>query len=127
MAKQSNCVSCAGTGEIPSERGPLDCPDCGGTGCLPSRATLVDWRSRDIERATAAGKDLSAEDARWMLSELRNMRTALTEIIALAHDVQDSDEIALRIRVTANRALGIYDVVESGAAVSRASGEPTRA
>jgi hypothetical protein len=117
MANKSNCMSCAGTGEMPSEHGPLDCPDCGGTGGLPSRATLVDWRSRDIERATAKGNGLSAEDARWLLSELRNARTALTEIIALAHDVQDSDEIALRIRVTANRALGIYDLVENSAAI----------
>jgi hypothetical protein len=122
MANKSNCMSCGGTGELPSEHGPLDCPDCGGTGCLPSRATLVDWRTHDIERASAAGSDLTAVDTRWLLSELRNARTALTEIIALAHDIQDSDEIALRIRVTANRALGIYDIVERGAAAHERQG-----
>jgi hypothetical protein len=35
---------------------------------------------------------------------------ALTEIIALAHDAQDPDHIANKIRFTANRALGIYAI-----------------
>jgi hypothetical protein len=44
-----------------------------------------------------------------MLTELRQARAALTEIIALAHDVDDSDAIAQRIRFVANRALGLYE------------------
>jgi hypothetical protein len=108
MAIQSTCATCAGTGEFPTDRGPVDCPDCGGGGQLPLRATLVDWRARDIERAVGAGKELRADDAHWLLSELRAARTALTEIIALAHDIQDQEAIALRIRFSANRALGLY-------------------
>jgi hypothetical protein len=117
MATPPICATCAGSGEFPTDRGLIDCPDCGGTGELPSRATLVDWRARDIERAIVAGRELRAEDARWLLSELRTARTALTEIIALAHDIQDSDAIALRIRFAANGALGLY---QTGAVEPRA-------
>jgi hypothetical protein len=110
MVTAPTCVTCAGSGEFPTERGPVDCPDCGGTGELPSRATLVDWRARDIDRAVTSGRELRAEDARWLVSELRAARGALTEIIALAHDVNDPDAIGSRIRFVANRALGLYQI-----------------
>lgn len=106
---ETKCVSCNGTGEMVREQGPGDCPDCGGTGRLPSRGTLVDWRARDIDRAATQGKPLSCEDARWLVSELRNARSALTQIIALAHDIDDGDAIAVRIRFAANKALGLYE------------------
>jgi hypothetical protein len=95
------------------EQGPTDCPDCGGTGRLPSRATLVDWRARDIDGAAAKGRALSAEDARWLVSELRTARSALTQIIALAHDIEDSEAIAVRIRFAANKALGLYETAQT--------------
>lgn len=104
------CVSCWGTGEHPGDFGSVDCPDCGGSGLLPSRAVLVDWRSRDIERAHAQDDSALSADLRWLIAELRAARGALGEIIALAHDVDDSDRIAQRIRFLANRALGTYDV-----------------
>lgn len=104
------CRSCQGAGEAPTDYGVIDCPDCGGAGLLPTRAVLVDWRSRDIERAVAGGNGAQPQDVRWLLAELRSARTALTEIIALAHDADDPDLIALKIRFTANGALGIYDV-----------------
>jgi hypothetical protein len=110
---ETKCVSCAGTGEMVREQGPGDCPDCGGTGRLPSRGTLVDWRARDIDRAAASGRELSAEDARWLVSELRTARGALTQIIALAHDIDDSDAIAVRIRFAANKALGLYETAKT--------------
>ena len=106
---ETRCVSCNGTGEMVREQGPGDCPDCGGTGRLPSRSTLVDWRARDIDRAANEGKVLSTEDARWLVTELRNARSALTQIIALAHDIEDGDAIAVRIRFAANKALGLYE------------------
>jgi hypothetical protein len=81
---------------------------------------LVDWRARDIDRAATEGKALSTEDARWLISELRNARSALTQIIALAHDIDDSDAIAVRIRFAANKALGLYEV-------AKMSGFPARA
>jgi len=110
QSRAPSCSSCGGVGEVPTDFGPQDCPDCGGAGFLPSRAVLVEWRARDIERALSAGVDAAAVDVRWLLAELRAARHALTDIIALAHDIQDADSIAGRIRFTANRALGLYDV-----------------
>lgn len=105
---------------MPTEFGPADCPDCGGAGFLPSAAVLVDWRARDIERALSGGAQPDAADVRWLLAQVRLARTALTEIVALAHDVQDTDAIALRIRVTAHRALGMHEPDQSrGVRVSR--------
>jgi len=109
------CMTCYGTGEAGSGAGPTDCPDCGGSGVLPSRGVLVEWRARDVERAHATGDDETAVHVRWLLAELRNARRALNEIIALAHDVEDRDRIAQRIRFVANWALGTYEIVdESG-------------
>jgi hypothetical protein len=71
---------------------------------------LVEWRARDIERALGAGRPAQSKDVSWLIAELRAARNALTEIIALAHDAQDPDHIANKIRFTANRALGIYAV-----------------
>jgi hypothetical protein len=104
------CMTCYGTGEAPTNVGPADCPDCGGSGILPSRGVLVEWRARDVERAHARGDDESAVHVRWLLAELRSARRALNEIIALAHDVDDQDRIAQRIRFVANRALGTYEI-----------------
>ena len=105
------CMTCWGTGEAASSTGPCDCPDCGGSGVLPSRGVLVEWRARDVERALAKGDDEAAAHVRWLLAELRNARAALNEIIALAHDVDDQDRIAQRIRFVANRALGTYEIM----------------
>jgi hypothetical protein len=105
---QSSCDACSGSGELPTDYGVLDCPECGGSGFLPSRDVLVDWRSRDIERAIGAGITPTAGDVRWLLAELRNARAALTNVVALSHDAEDAEGISQRIRVTAQRALG-YD------------------
>jgi hypothetical protein len=101
-------------GEAATDFGPVDCPDCGGAGFLPSKSVLLDWRARDIERALARGGQVDASDVRFLLAELRAARTALMEIIALAHDAEDPDAIAQRIRFTANGALGLYDVASAG-------------
>lgn len=106
---QSSCEACLGTGEVPTDYGAVDCPECGGAGYLPSRAVLVDWRARDIERAVAAGITPTAADVRFLLAELRAARAALTSVVALAHDAKDDDSIASRIRLTANRALGMHE------------------
>jgi hypothetical protein len=120
MSNISNCATCHGTGEMPTEFGPADCPDCGGAGFLPSAAVLVDWRARDIERALSSSTPPDAADVRWLLAQVRVARTALTEIVALAHDVQDPDSIAVRIRITAHRALGMHEPEQSrGVRVSR--------
>lgn len=102
----------------------MDCPDCGGSGVLPHPSVLVEWRVRDIERASGAGSDDAASDIRWLIAELRRARTALTEIATLAEDLGDS-EIARQLRVTAGQALELFEVrpVSSAAPSPRA---PTR-
>lgn len=116
------CNSCLGSGETPTDYGLVDCPDCGGSGVLPPRSVLVEWRARDIERALAKGSAVTPEHARWLLAELRSARRALTEIIALAHDAEAPDAIGQKIRFTANRALGLYDVVPASAISSATEG-----
>jgi hypothetical protein len=120
MSLPQKCERCLGSGDWPTDFGVVDCPECGGSGILPSRNVLVDWRSRDIERAVASGRGASPEDVKWLLAELRSARAALTEIIALAHDAEDADGIGVRIRFAANRALGLYETREVPAASSTA-------
>jgi hypothetical protein len=108
MSQMPSCQTCLGSGESATDFGAVDCADCGGAGFLPSRNVLVDWRARDIEQALARGRSAEAPDVHFLLSELRSARKALTEIVALAHDAQDPDLIAQRIRFAANRALGLY-------------------
>jgi hypothetical protein len=70
----------------------------------------VDWRARDIERALICGAPVEGEHVRWLIAELRRARDALTQVIALAHDAQEQDEFALRVRFAANQALGLYEM-----------------
>lgn len=109
-AARRRCQSCSGSGEIGTESGLLDCPDCGGTGDLPHPSVLVEWRVRDIERARAAGSHEAANDIRWLIAELRRARAALTEIASLAEEAGDS-ETARRLRLTAGRALDLFERV----------------
>jgi hypothetical protein len=106
---ERQCNSCAGTGEVGTEVGVVDCPDCGGSGALPHPNVLVEWRTRDIEKARASGTDAAASDFRWLIAELRRARTALTEIAALAEDAGPSDMVQ-RIRVTAGQALALFEL-----------------
>lgn len=94
---------------MPTDYGPTDCPDCGGAGFLPSTAVLTEWRASDIERALARQVTPQAADVQWLLAQVREYRKALNEIVALAHDVHDEDAISMRIRITAGRALGLYE------------------
>lgn len=100
-----SCHSCGGSGEVATDFGPSDCPDCGGVGYLPEKRALVEWRTRDIERALGAGIRPVDSDIRWLISELRTARRALGEVVALAHDAADDDGIALKIRLVAGRVL----------------------
>ena len=116
------CQSCSGTGELGTDAGVVDCPDCGGAGLLPHPHTLVEWRIRDIERAQAAGREVVAGDVRWLVSELRRARAALTEIAALSSDAAPGEgaesaaadssraDVHARIQMAAVRALELYAI-----------------
>lgn len=74
---------------------------------MPEKRALVEWRLRDIERAIGSGLKPAPVDIHWMISELRASRKALTEVVALAHDAEDPDGIAMKIRLVAGRTLGL--------------------
>lgn len=114
VSNRPRCDSCGSSGEVPTDFGPADCPDCGGAGYLPPRSTLVEWRLRDLERAISDAAVPASGDVKWLVDELRLARDALTEVLALAHDVDDADGISTRIRFTANRALGLYEPGDPG-------------
>jgi hypothetical protein len=111
-AGPEQCRSCHGTGDVGSENGMATCPDCGGAGYLPSPHVLVEWRARDIERAHAGTGGSTGGDVRWLLAELRRSRDALTEISALAQELEESP-ISARIRYAANHALRLYEVIRA--------------
>jgi hypothetical protein len=110
MKDPRQCSSCKGIGTLPTDYGPVDCPDCGGAGSLPPLDVHIEWRARDIEKGLAHGRMPDSADVKWLLAELRAAREALMSIVALAHDVEDDNAIAVRIRFTANRALGVAPV-----------------
>ncbi len=109
------CGSCHGTGELGSEFGLASCPDCGGAGYLPSPHVRVEWRARDIERAHAGEPTPVGRDVRFLLAELRRARDALTEITALAQELEGENPILERLRFTASQALRLYPLVEGPA------------
>jgi hypothetical protein len=76
---------------------------------LPHPSVLVEWRARDIERARGVGNDAVASDVRWLVSELRRARTALTEIAAVAADMDDGEAVR-QVRFTAARALELFEI-----------------
>jgi hypothetical protein len=117
------CETCNGSGEYPTESGPIDCPDCGGAGNLPAKKSMIESRVNDIDRAYAGARNSVATDVRWLTTELRNARTALNEIVALAHDISDDNAIALRIRFIANRALGLYPLQSTSSVAETGQGQ----
>ncbi len=106
----SACASCGGTGEMGTGSGVVDCPDCGGSGQLPNQSVLVEWRVRDIERVQGEKPGAVGSDVRFLVTELRRARKALTEVVALSQEPM-SPEIAKQIRLTAGEALSIYEVI----------------
>ncbi len=108
-SRHPSCTSCLGSGEIATDYGAVDCPDCGGAGFLPTRHVLVDWRARDIERSLPKRERQDAADLAWALAEMQRARAALIEVVALAHDIEGNEPIGSRIRLVANRALGLYE------------------
>jgi hypothetical protein len=80
---------------------------------LPHHDTLVEWRLRSIERAHRTRDDGVANDIKWLAFELRRAREALTGLLALTDEVEETEEpqgVPSRMRFIANRALGLYGV-----------------
>ncbi|HEX2733171.1 MAG TPA: hypothetical protein VHM70_16285 [Polyangiaceae bacterium] len=116
MSVESQCSTCLGSGEMGTEVGPVACPDCGGEGRLPRASTLIEWRSRDIEKAYTNSQEPAANDVRWLAAELRRARAALTEIVSLSQELDDGP-LPSRLRFVANEVLGLYDVARAQAEV----------
>jgi len=102
-----SCETCYGEGQVPTDAGLTTCPDCGGSGTLATPATLIEWRVREIEREVGARNDVTALDVRWLVFELRRARDALTELLALADDL-DETPARTRMMFIANGALDLY-------------------
>lgn len=103
------CETCYGQGDVPTDEGPVPCPDCGGAGTLPPPDTLVEWRLRAIERVHGSPGDGMGRDIDWLAFELRNARAALTELLALTDELEET-AVRTRMRFVCNRALSLYDL-----------------
>jgi hypothetical protein len=114
-ASGEKCQTCFGEGDIPTDVGPASCPDCGGAGVLPDPYTLVEWRVREIEQVHGADASETANALRWLAFEVRRARAALTELLTLSDEIDESPA-RTRMRFIANRGLSLYDVTEAGAA-----------
>jgi hypothetical protein len=77
-----------------------------------ANAELVEWRLREIERAFGSRPTEISEAVRWLAFELRRARGALTEIITVSEELEETPERA-RLRFVANRALSLYVEVPS--------------
>jgi hypothetical protein len=103
------CETCYGEGEIPTDDGPVPCPDCGGAGTLPRADTLIEWRLREIEQVHAPEGAETAKDLHWLAFELRRARAALTELLTLTDELEET-AVRSRMRFVANQALSLYEV-----------------
>lgn len=110
-ATGEKCKTCYGQGEVPTDEGPVACPDCGGAGTLPDPYTLIEWRLREIERVHGTGGTETASALQWVAFELRRARAALTDLLALSDELDDSP-LRTRMRFIANGALSLYDVTK---------------
>jgi hypothetical protein len=105
-----SCATCYGSGEIVTDQGPLLCRDCMGHGKVVGRPELVEWRMRDIEQSHQSSGHGCDDDMRWLVTELRRSRAALTQIFARCQDAADDDALAADVRYIANSTLGLYPI-----------------
>lgn len=78
---------------------------------MPTRDVLIEWRVTEIERVHGGKTDEVSPHIRWLAFELRRARQALSQVIALAQELDEESAIARRIRFVANDALGLYEPV----------------
>lgn len=96
-----------------TEQGAHVCPDCFGDGKQLGQGSKVEWRLRELERQYVDAGEM-ADDARWLIHELRACREALIGILSVCQDADENDELANRIKHQANRALGFYAELTNG-------------
>jgi hypothetical protein len=110
---RETCLSCLGSGEVSSERGLARCPDCDGEGKIRALHSRNEQRIRKIEARTQRLSGEAAEDTQWLIGELRRLRVALFDAMAVAQEMankdgSDAEALLHRIQFEANEVLGIY-------------------
>ena len=93
---------------MPTDEGLHRLPGLRRRRVLASPGTLLEWRVRAIELAQEGRVDETALDLRWLTFELRRARDALTELVALIDDLDESP-VRTRMRFVANGALNLYE------------------
>jgi hypothetical protein len=106
--EEGTCLTCLGTGEVSSERGLARCDDCDGTGRIGSEFVRSEQRMRQIEARLARLSGEAALDCQWLIGELRRSREALLNVMTIAQDGDQNDELLRRVRFEFNEAAGIY-------------------
>lgn len=112
--ERDTCLSCLGAGELSSERGLVRCPDCDGAGKIGALHHRNEQRIRKIEERSHRLTGESAEDTRWLISELRRVRVALFEAMTVAQEMakkdgSDPESLLYRIQFEANEVLRVYE------------------
>jgi hypothetical protein len=103
------CLTCLGSGEVSSERGPAVCPDCDGTGRVGALYRRGELRLRSIERKLERMDGELHADIAWLVDETRRYREHLLRIVAHAQDTPNDDPIIRSIRAEGIDALGLYE------------------
>lgn len=107
--KRDTCLTCLGAGEVSSERGLSGCPDCNGTGKMGDIYLINEQRIRELEKRALALTGESAQDMRWLITELRACRSALLKVMTAAQDgAEGSEDLFRRIQFEANEVLRVY-------------------
>jgi hypothetical protein len=105
---QGTCLTCHGTGESVTERGPEACPDCFGEGRTLGQGAKLEWRLRELERSyRGSGRETEA-DVLWLVNEVRRHRESLLRILTRCQDVDQPNATAHEVELEANEALGLY-------------------
>jgi hypothetical protein len=115
LTEANPCRSCQGTGELPSEMGPMECADCHGLGHLPSGRALAERRLRELERKYRDDPEEHARDVQWLIAEVRRAHDALVQILTAGQEAEPGEAVGQKVVFLANEVLGVYQpVAEDG-------------
>ncbi len=107
--KATPCLTCYGSGEVATDRGPETCPDCFGESTQLNQRTRTEWRLSALERAYRNTPRETAADVLWLVHEVRRSHQALVRILARCQDAPDSDPVSQYVRFEVNETLGLYE------------------